>query len=89
MSIDDRLDEADPWTLDTPGWSHTDDRPVPITVSVEPTCSNAYGPPIYLHLEQDNRTMGVWLDLDTWEALYQAGIDAHTVRTEATERGWT
>lgn len=70
-------------------WSYTDDKAVPATVTVEPTASNAYGPPIFLKIQRGDDAVSVWLDRDTWEAMYQAGIAAHDVRVELTEQGWT
>lgn len=83
----------DPWAdegLDTGSWwSYTDDKKVPGTVAVEPTTSNAYGPPIFLQIQRGEEKLGVWLDLDTWENMYRAGLSAHEFRRQATERGWT
>lgn len=70
-------------------WSYTDNKTVPATVTVEPTASNAYGPPIFLRIQRGDDAVGIWLDRDTWEAMYQAGIAAHDVRVELTEQGWT
>lgn len=91
MSDTTDTETNDPWVdgADVEPWSHTDDRKVPGTVTVQPTASNAYGPPIYLQIQRGGETVGIWLDLDAWEEMYHAGLAAHTLRVEATERGWT
>jgi len=70
-------------------WSYTDDKAIPATLTVEPTASNAYGPPIHLKIQRGNVTASIWLDRNTWEAMHQAGLAAHDVRGELTQRGWT
>lgn len=70
-------------------WSYTDDKTIPATLTVEPTTSNAYGPPIHLKIQRGNATASIWLDRNTWEAMHQAGLAAHDVRVELTQRGWT
>lgn len=74
---------------DDDSWSYTDDKTIPATVTVEPTASNAYGPPISLTIKRGDTIASIWLDLDTWEAMHQAGIAAHDVRVELTQQGWT
>lgn len=74
---------------DDEAWSYTDDKAIPATVSVEPTASNAYGPPIFLKIERGGSTASIWLDRDTWEAMYRAGVEAHDIRVELIEQGWT
>lgn len=89
--MSDNTATNDPWIddADVEPWSHTDSKRVPGTVTVQPTASNAYGPPIYLQIQRGEETASVWLDLDTWEDMYRAGLAAHNVRIEATERGWS
>ncbi|SKK32086.1 hypothetical protein [Mycobacteroides abscessus] len=83
---------VNPWLVDGPEvepWYYTDDKKKPGTVSVEPAASNAYGPEIFLQIERGGTKMSIWLDLDTWEQLHQAGVTAHYHRVEATQLGWT
>lgn len=89
MSTEPRWEASEEFPFEDIRWTWCDDRPAPGTVEVDTNASNAYGPPIFLLLERDGATVGMWLDLDTWEALYQAGLRAHEQRLAMTEAGWT
>lgn len=70
-------------------WTHEDHHISKGTLEVDSTSSNTFGPPIYLRIQRGSQDVGIWLDLDTWEAMYQAGLKCHDQRIQMTEDGWT
>ncbi|WP_193606129.1 hypothetical protein [Mycobacteroides abscessus] len=70
-------------------WSYTDAKTIPATLTVEPAATNSFGAPIYLQIQRGDRREGIWVDLETWEAMYRAGLAAHAAREELTAQGWT
>lgn len=89
QNLDPRWEPEEDFPYEDVRWRFKTDHAEPITLEVDSTSSNAYGPPIYLELSQGDQRVGIWLDLGTWQALYIAGRKAYDQRVQMTKDGWT
>lgn len=75
----DKTETPDPWADGTvEPWVHTESKTLPVTVTVDAATSNAYGGPIFMGVARASRVeeVGLWMDTDVWEQMYQAGLTA-------------